>query len=38
MKQKIGILGSTGSIGSNLLEIIDKKKNKSNFFGSRKKF
>ena len=28
MRQKIAILGSTGSIGKNLLEIINKNKNK----------
>jgi 1-deoxy-D-xylulose-5-phosphate reductoisomerase len=38
MKQKIGILGSTGSIGSNLLEIIDKKKTKVIFLVAGKNF
>ena len=38
MKKKIGILGSTGSIGSNLLRIIDKKNTKVVFLLARKNY
>ena len=40
MKKQISILGSTGSIGLNVLNIIDKKKNifKANVFSANKNY